>query len=195
MANSCETACTKWDTCAASGARCEALDIDCTQNPPHPERLIQCALDCLASDDSSCADIGAYFDGTSLAGPGSEFIQCMATCDPNPVHPCFSCLAGSNGEGGGGGASSGYCFEHLTCLGGGGAGGSACDEWVSCVTPCRTPSCFTACNNAHSGAASDYDPFYNCVCNDIPDSEAVQIITGQGRCVDACTSFMDACNQ
>ena len=186
--NECEQACDKFDQCASDVDRCTQVGVDCDANPWHPNANIVCILECIGDAESACTDIGDYFLGTAVPGPGSKFIQCISACNTPPgpgtgVFACVDCLTGAN-EGG----TTGYCLADLQC-----GSDQACNDWFGCASACSDPTCFRACDTQHAAAATYYDPFYQCVCNDIPPGETVQLFAGQARCWDVCAGVMDAC--
>jgi hypothetical protein len=188
----CKQACAKYDTCAKLPDACGMLGVDCDFDPIHESMNIVCILRCIGDAASECKDIGDFVHGTALPGPGSKLIRCISACNRPPVQPagqfggsgqfaCFACLTGAHG-------GSGHCVEHLVCN-----NDADCTAWLDCAKKCGTPSCYAACDAGHPKAASHYQPFYACVCKDIPSGEAVKLWTGKARCVDVCAGIMDPC--
>jgi hypothetical protein len=85
--------------------------------------------------------------------------------------------------------SPGYCVADLVSA----CQSSDCTTWYGCVGGCPDPECFRQCDGDHPGAATEYQPFYDCVCTTLPPTDTVQLMFGMAHCVDVCAGLMDAC--
>jgi hypothetical protein len=196
----CQEACDLINGCGRDF--CAQVGVDCSMDPISLNEDVVCIVDCIAQQ-SDCSELTDFWANPGVTpGPDNTHVQCLSTCNavPSPVTgvlACNRCLAGNNTDGGGAPPAGPYCLEHLTCLGQGGAGGSVadCDAWVSCVVACGEPDCYSLCNAQHPGGTPQFQPFYSCICNDIPVSETVAVLGENALCTDVCTGLMDACNQ
>ncbi len=192
--NLCEDGCAKIDTCTGID-RCSDLSVDCSMNPSLPQANIACVIDCAGEAASSCAEIAAYLDGNdaTVPGPDSNLTRCIATCDlPAAQTGILDCMAQGDGTGGAGGAApTPLCIENIQCD----ANDTDCMNWFNCARNCPDPACYTTCNNTYTGAADNYDPYYNCLCNDLPTDHSALLLLGQAYCTDIAIGLTDPCNQ
>lgn len=198
--NQCEDGCEKITNCTGVD-RCTALAVDCDANPTHAMPSVACIVDCAGEAESTCGDVTAYLASeTSTPGPASHLVQCLATCDAASSQAALvECLAGGAGGAGGGGGAGGaggggtgaICLDHITCE----DTDTDCTTWFECIRTCTDPGCFSACNVATPAAADNYEPFYDCLCNDVSPTDTATLILSPVYCTDVVIGMTDACNQ
>ncbi len=178
--------------------RCTDLGITCESNPQPQIRNLTCLMECVGDQATTCDEVmGVGVGATSILGPDSRLIECIAQCNdpPTPISGTFACNKCIGGTNRLGVMGPGFCHEHLSCSWGASNDTDACASWVRCVQQCPDSACFAQCDVDHPAAASSYLPFYDCVCNDIPAAEIVDLMGFEARCTDVCSGLMNACDR